>query len=98
MRLPRERAERHAGGLASSLATLLLASLLTGCAAWAPASQVEAWPVSAPCIAKRPAAPVLPAVPAHGIFEQVQALLAREQLRAAHVRQLEILLDACTGG
>ncbi|NHQ89967.1 hypothetical protein [Janthinobacterium lividum] len=59
---------------------------------------MEAWPVSAPCIATRPAAPVLPAVPAHGIFEQVQALLAREQLRAAHVRQLEILLDACTGG
>jgi hypothetical protein len=27
----------------------------------------------------------------------VQALLAREQLRAAHVRQLESLLDACSG-
>ena len=98
MRPPRERAERHEGGLASRLATLLLASLLTGCAAWAPASQVEAWPVSAPCVATRPAAPVLPAVPSHGIFEQVRALLAREQLRAAHVRQLEALLDACSGG
>ncbi|MEX0139900.1 hypothetical protein MRBLMS1_000667 [Massilia sp. LMS1-1-1.1] len=54
--------------------------------------------MSAPCVATRPAAPVLPAVPSHGIFEQVQALLAREQLRAAHVRQLEALLDACSGG
>jgi len=98
MRPPRERAVRPAGGLASRLATFLLASLLTGCAAWAPASQVDAWPVSAPCVATRPAAPVLPAVPSHGIFEQVQALLAREQLRAAHVRQLEALLDACSGG
>ncbi|WP_161781485.1 hypothetical protein OPV09_18970 [Janthinobacterium sp. TB1-E2] len=53
--------------------------------------------MSAPCIATRPAAPVLPTVPSHGIFEQVQALLAREQLRAAHVRQLESLLDACGG-
>lgn len=54
--------------------------------------------MSAPCIATRPVAPVLPAVPSHGIFEQVQALLAREQLRAAHVRQLESLLDACSEG
>ncbi|MCC7681869.1 hypothetical protein [Janthinobacterium sp. FW305-128] len=54
--------------------------------------------MSAPCIATRPASPALPAVPAHGIFEQVQALLACEQLRAAHVRQLEALLDACAGG
>ncbi|MDN2675611.1 MULTISPECIES: hypothetical protein [unclassified Janthinobacterium] len=54
--------------------------------------------MSVPCIATRPAAPALPAVPSHGIFEQVQALLAREQLRAAHVRQLETLLDACSGG
>ena len=43
-------------------------------------------------------APALPAVPSHGIFEQVQALLAREQLRAARVRQLESLLEACSGG
>ncbi|MGX9729067.1 hypothetical protein ACWYXO_00395 [Janthinobacterium aestuarii] len=54
--------------------------------------------MSAPCVATRPVAPALPAVPSHGIFEQVQALLAREQLRAAHVRQLEALLDACSGG
>ncbi|MDN2713475.1 MULTISPECIES: hypothetical protein [unclassified Janthinobacterium] len=73
-------------------------SILTGCAAWVPASKLETWPVSAPCIATRPAAPALPTVPSHGIFEQVQALLAREQLRAAHVRQLETLLDACSGG
>lgn len=53
--------------------------------------------MSMPCIVTRPVAPVLPAVPSHGIFEQVQALLAREQLRAAHVRQLEALLDACSG-
>ncbi|OEZ71262.1 hypothetical protein JAB5_25620 [Janthinobacterium sp. HH103] len=98
MRPPGERAGRHAGSLANRLASLLLVSLLTGCAAWGPASQVQAWPVSAPCIATRPASPALPAVPAHGIFEQVQALLAREQLRAAHVRQLEALLDACAGG
>lgn len=78
-------------------AELLLVSLLTGCAAWAPASKVEAWPVSAPCLVTRPVAPALPAVPSHGIFEQVQALLAREQLRAAHVRQLEALIDACSG-
>lgn len=98
MRPPRERAGRHTGSLANRLACLLLVSLLSGCAAWAPASQLEAWPVSAPCIAARPAAPTLPAVPSHGIFEQVQALLAREQLRAAHVRQLESLLEACSGG
>nr|WP_314629046.1 hypothetical protein [uncultured Janthinobacterium sp.] len=55
-------------------------------------------PVSAPCITTRPTAPVLPAVPSHGIFGQVQALLAREQLRAAYARQLEMLLDACAGG
>lgn len=97
MRRPRESAVRHAGSLANSLASLLLLSFLTGCAACAPASNVEAWPVSMPCIATRPVAPVLPAVPSHGIFEQVQALLAREQLRAAHVRQLESLLDACSG-
>ncbi|MCC7703980.1 hypothetical protein IGS59_17225 [Janthinobacterium sp. GW460P] len=53
--------------------------------------------MSAPCIVTRPVAPVLPAVPSHGIFEQVQALLAREHLRAAHVLQLEALLDACSG-
>ncbi|WFR77818.1 hypothetical protein P9875_19065 [Janthinobacterium rivuli] len=53
--------------------------------------------MSAPCLVTRPVAPALPAVPSHGIFEQVQALLAREQLRAAHVRQLEALLDACSG-
>lgn len=76
---------------------VLLLSLLTGCAAGAPASKLETWPVSAPCIATRPVAPALPAVPSHGIFEQVQALLVREQLRAAHVRQLEALLDACGG-
>ena len=76
---------------------VVLVSLLTGCAAWAPTSQVEVWPVSAPCLVTRPVAPALPAVPSHGIFEQVQALLAREQLRAAHVRQLETLLDACSG-
>ena len=98
MRPPRERAERHTGSLVNCLASLLLLSLLSGCAAWAPASQLEAGPVSAPCIAARPAAPALPAVPSHGIFEQVQALLAREQLRAAHVRELEALLDACSGG
>ncbi len=80
-----------------SVAKVLLASLLTGCAACGPASQVEAWQVSAPCIVTRPVAPVLPAVPSHGIFEQVQALLAREHLRAAHVLQLEALLDACSG-
>lgn len=94
MRRPRESAVRHSG----SLASLLLVSFLTGCAACAPASKVEAWPVSAPCIATRPVAPILPAVPSHGIYEQVQALLAREQLRAAHVRQLESLLDACSEG
>ncbi|WP_215408420.1 hypothetical protein [Janthinobacterium sp. JC611] len=54
--------------------------------------------MSAPCIATLPVALALPAVPSHGIFEQVQALLAREQLRAAHVRQLEALLEACSGG
>lgn len=82
---------------AALAATVLLASLLSGCAAWAPASTVDTWPVSAPCIVMLPAAPALPAVPSHGIFEQVQALLAREQLRAAHVRQLESLLEACSG-
>jgi hypothetical protein len=97
MRPPCERAARRAASLASILASLLLVNLLTGCAAWTPASKVETMPVSAPCISTRLVAPALPAVPSHGIFEQVQALLAREQLHAAHVRQLESLLDACSG-
>ncbi|MGK5012651.1 hypothetical protein [Janthinobacterium sp. MDB2-8] len=50
-----------------------------------------------PCIAVLPAAPLLPAVPQHGIFAQVQALLVREQLRTAYVRQLEALMDGCAG-
>lgn len=103
MRPPRQStfrsAHRYAGkwGVAHA-ARVLLVSLLTGCAAWAPAPQVESFPVSAPCVVTRPVAPALPVVPSHGIFEQVQALLARERLRAAHVRQLEALLDACSGG
>lgn len=87
--------EKH-GTRASSTATVLLAGLLCGCASGVPASRLEVLPVSVPCMAKRPVAPALPAVPAHGIFEQVQALLAREQLRAAYARQLEMLLDACS--
>lgn len=55
-------------------------------------------PMRAPCITMRPTAPVLPVVPSHGIFQQVQVLLAREHLRAAHAQQLEMLLDACSGG
>ncbi len=99
----RPQCEQSSGWLASRRSikyagTVLLVSVLTGCAAWAPASNVETWPVSAPCIATLPVALALPAVPSHGIFEQVQALLAREQLRAAHVRQLEALLEACSGG
>ncbi len=94
MRAPCKRGGKHA----ASAATLLLASMLSGCAACVPASPVEVLPVSVPCAATRPKAPVLPAVPAHGIFEQVQALLAREQLHAAYARQLEMLLDACSSG
>ena len=80
------------------LSILSLLSLLSACAACAPAPKVELMPVSAPCITTRPTAPSLPAVPSHGIFGQAQALLAREQLRAAYARQLEMLLDACAGG
>ncbi len=77
----------------------LLACLLGGCAAGAPARDVapEMLPIGMPCIVARPAAPGLPAVPSHGIFAQVQALLAREHLRAAYVRQLEALIDGCAG-
>lgn len=85
------RGFRHAAGV-------VLVSGLSACAAVVPTAKVEMLPVGVPCMATRPRAPVLPAVPAHGIFEQVQALLAREQLRAAHARQLEMLLDACAGG
>lgn len=100
MMLPRDRPQQCAGSAARGAALLstllLLASLLGGCAASMPATTVEMLPVSVPCMAKRPMAPALPAVPDHGIFEQVQALLAREQLRAAYARQLELLLDACS--
>ncbi|MDN2697777.1 hypothetical protein O0882_15770 [Janthinobacterium sp. SUN073] len=79
--------------------TCLLVCLLGGCAAGG--SRLEATaerlPIAVPCIAVRPAAPLLPAVPQHGIFAQVQALLAREQLRTAYVRQLEALMDGCAG-
>ncbi|WP_426070239.1 hypothetical protein [Janthinobacterium sp. DSP2-3-3] len=39
----------------------------------------------------------MPAVPQHGIFAQVQALLAREHLRTAYVLQLEALMVGCAG-
>ena len=52
-------------------------------------------PPAMPCVAGRPVAPSLPAVPASGIFAQAQALLARDKLHAAYARQLEALLDAC---
>jgi hypothetical protein len=101
MTAPAEGARRRAGQCLKSANRVLLASLLSllgGCAACMPAAKGEIMPVRKPCITMRPTAPVLPAVPDHGIFEQVQVLLAREQLRAAHVRQLEMLLDACSGG
>lgn len=77
----------------------VLAGLLGGCAAGGAKLEAaaERLPIGVPCIAVRPAAPVLPTVPQHGIFEQVQALLAREHLRAAYVRQLEALMDGCAG-
>lgn len=70
------------------LATAACACLLCACAAPA---QLPAMP----CVAMRPAAPVLPSVPPHGIYAQAQTLLARDKLQAAYVRQLESLLDAC---
>ena len=84
--------------LTCSLACLLV-FLLGGCAAGGPRldAAAERLPIAVPCIAVRPAAPLLPAVPQHGIFAQVQALLAREQLRTAYVRQLEALMDGCAG-
>ncbi|MNM71796.1 hypothetical protein D3C81_834710 [compost metagenome] len=87
---------QRAGKPASRVVSLLLATCLSGCAACLPAPKVEAVPVGVPCVATRPVSPALPTVPAHGIFEQAQALLAREQLRAAYARQLEMLLDACS--
>jgi len=82
--------------LTCSLACLLVC-LLGGCAAGGPRLEAaaERLPIAVPCIAVRPAAPLLPAVPQHGIFAQVQALLAREQLRTAYVQQLEALMDGC---
>ena len=77
-------------------AALLLAFMLAGCAARA--SGPELLPLAIPCISSRPAAPSLPAVPSSGIYSQVQALLAREKLRAAYERELEALLDACAAG
>ncbi|MCX7290794.1 hypothetical protein [Janthinobacterium sp.] len=58
---------------------------------------METLPIAVPCKVAHPSAPVLPAVPQHGIFAQAQALLAREQLRAAYVRQLEALVEGCAG-
>jgi hypothetical protein len=77
----------------------LLAGLLGGCAAAGPRLEAaaERLPIGVPCIVVRPAAPVLPAVPQHGIYAQAQALLAREHLRAAYVRQLEALMVGCAG-
>ncbi|QYG07110.1 hypothetical protein [Janthinobacterium sp. PAMC25594] len=88
----------RACSLTCSLASLLVC-LLGGCAAGGPRLEAatERLPIAVPCIAVRPAAPLLPAVPQHGIFAQVQALLAREQLRTAYVRQLEALMDGCAG-
>jgi hypothetical protein len=84
--------------LTCSLACLLVC-LLGGCAAGGPRLEAaaERLPIAVSCIAVRPAAPLLPAVPQNGIFAQVQALLAREQLRTAYVRQLEALMDGCAG-
>ncbi|MFM2089433.1 MAG: hypothetical protein RLZZ237_4302 [Pseudomonadota bacterium] len=64
--------------------------MLSGCAA-----SPEMLPLAVPCISSRPTAPSLPVVPSSGIYPQVQALLAREKLRAAYERELEALLDAC---
>ncbi|MFZ4874211.1 hypothetical protein ACL9RI_03925 [Janthinobacterium sp. Mn2066] len=75
---------------------LLLACMLAGCAARAPLP--EMLPLAVPCISSRPAAPSLPVVPSMGIYPQVQALLARDKLRAAYEQELEALVDACAGG
>ena len=64
-----------------------LLCLLSACAA--------APPPAMPCVTALPVAPSLPAVPPRGIFAQAQALLARDKLQAAYVRQLEALLAAC---
>ncbi|MBB5368715.1 MULTISPECIES: hypothetical protein [unclassified Janthinobacterium] len=77
-------------------AALLLACMLSGCAAHVP--MTEMLPLAVPCISSRPTAPSLPAVPPSGIYPQAQALLAREKLRAAYERELEALLDACVAG
>ena len=64
-----------------------LLCLLSACAA--------APPPAISCVTALPVAPSLPAVPPRGIFAQAQALLARDKLQAAYVRQLEALLAAC---
>ena len=94
----RARVYRRARVLACVWACLLVC-LLGGCAAGRPAQEAatETLPIAVPCKVARPSAPVLPAVPQHGIFVQAQALLAREQLRAAYVRQLEALVEGCAG-
>ena len=65
----------------------ILLCLLSACTA--------APPPAMPCVTALPAAPSLPVVPPRGIFAQAQALLARDKLQAAYVRQLEALLQAC---
>lgn len=77
------------------LGCAVLACLLGACATTVPLS--ERLPVDVAGVHARAAGPALPPVPARGIYEQVQALLAREKLHAAHARQLEALLDACAG-
>lgn len=77
-------------------AALLWAFILAGCTA--PVAISEMLPLAVPCISSRPAGPLLPVVPSSGIYPQVQALLAREKLRAAYERELEALLDACAAG
>lgn len=77
------------------LGCTVLACLLGACATTVPLS--ERLPVNVASVHVRAAGPALPPVPARGIYEQVQALLAREKLHAAYARQLEALLDACAG-
>lgn len=77
------------------LGCTVLACLLGACATTVPLS--ERLPVNVASVHARAAGPALPPVPARGIYEQVQALLAREKLHAAYARQLEALLDACAG-
>jgi hypothetical protein len=78
---------------------MALAGFLVGCAgvpaAPPPTIQTVRVPIAVACVKSRPAAPILPAVPKAGIFDQAKALVARDKIRASYEGELNAVIDAC---